>query len=119
MFPVYAATLRLQGSDPVALEDTARAYANALLGLGSDTPCANNLLDLDVRTMDGATLRTKAENVGHSGPSKTSELNTKRAHLDELLTGVPAEHERLSPYIDDVNGGVVGSSRTRWRCWTR
>ena len=29
--------------------------------------------------------------------------------MDELLTGVPAEHERLSPYIDDVNGGVKGS----------
>jgi hypothetical protein len=29
--------------------------------------------------------------------------------MDELLTGVPAARERLSPYIDDVNGGVVGS----------
>lgn len=61
--PNHAASLRLQGSDPSALEDTAYAYATALLGLDSDSPCTGhgNLLDLYASTMDGATLKTKAE----------------------------------------------------------
>ena len=59
--PRQAASLRLQGSDPQALEDTAYAYSTALLGLDTDSPCTGKFLDLYTSTMDGATLKTKAE----------------------------------------------------------